>query len=416
MSVFQPFRGIRPQPESAPAVACPPYDVVNAVEAKGLAGDNELSFLRVIRPEIELADGVDPYSQEVYQQGRANWDRLQAEGHFRQDSAPCFYLYRLTMNGRSQTGVVGQASVEDYYNDLIKKHELTRPDKENDRVNHVRELNAQAEPVFLAYPSQAEINELVSSRTQAVPEFSFTAEDAVTHEWWTLDDAETTSRLESLFAEVPSFYVADGHHRTAAAARVGKERRENNPDHHGNEAYNYLLAVVFPDDQLEILDYNRVVRDLNGLSEEEFLGQLAGEFEVGEPMAEPVRPAGRGEFGLYLGGHWRKLQVKDGSWDRTDPIGRLDVTLLSERVLDNILGIADLRRDKRIDFVGGIRGPLELARRVDSGEMAVAFLMHPVSMEDLLAIADAGQIMPPKTTWFEPKLRSGLVVRSLESG
>lgn len=397
-------------------MACPPYDVVNAVEAKGLAGDNELSFLRVIRPDIELDDGVDPYSQEVYQKGRTNWDRLQAEGHFRQDPEPCFYLYRLTMDGRSQTGVVGQASVEDYYNDLIKKHELTRPDKEDDRVNHMRKLNAQAEPVFLAYPSQTEIDELVSSCTQADPECSFTAEGGVKHEWWTLSDAATNSRLESFFAKVASFYVADGHHRTAAAARVGKERRENNPDHHGHEPYNYLLAVVFPDDQLEILDYNRVVRDLNGLSEEAFLGQLALDFEIGESMTEPSRPEGRGEFGLYLGGHWRKLHVKDGSWGRTDPIGRLDVTLLSERVLDNILGIADLRRDKRIDFVGGIRGPLELARRVDSGEMAVAFLLHPVSMKDLLAIADSGQIMPPKTTWFEPKLRSGLVVRSLEGG
>ncbi|MFP6900120.1 MAG: DUF1015 family protein, partial [Opitutales bacterium] len=266
----------------------------------------------------------------------------------------------------------------------------------------------------LAYRAHPEIDALVESLTQADPEYAFEAVDGVKHEWWTVAEPEVAFRLQELFLEVPCFYVADGHHRTAAAARVGKERREANPEHHGSEPYNFLLAVVFPDDQLGILDYNRVVRDLNGLSEDEFLGRLGDDFEVGVSVSQPPIPEGARQFGLYLGGHWHSLRVKEGRWERTDPIGRLDVTVLSERVLDPILGITDLRRDKRIDFVGGIRGPDELARRVDSGEMAVAFLIYPVSMDDLLAIADAGHIMPPKTTWFEPKLRSGLVVRSLE--
>jgi len=388
--------------------------VINTREARELASGPDLTFLRVIKPEIDLPDGADPYAGEVYERGKENFDALLANGHLRQDEAPCFYLYRLTMDGRVQTGVVGQASVEDYYSDLIKKHELTRPEKEDDRVNHVRGLNAQAEPVFLAYRAHAEIDALVEAHSRKEPEFIFEADDGVKHEWWTLSDVSVNLRLQELFSEVPCFYVADGHHRTAAAARVGRERQQANPKHQGAEPYNFLLAVVFPDDQLRILDYNRVVRDLNGLSEAEFLHRLADECEVGDPTTDPPVPEDVRSFGLYLGGHWRSLRVKEGCWDRTDPIGRLDVTFLSERVLDQILGIGDLRRDKRIDFVGGIRGPDELARRVDSGEMAVAFLMHPVSMKDLLAIADAGQIMPPKTTWFEPKLRSGLVVRSLE--
>tara|TARA_Y100001934_G_scaffold281983_1_gene393831 strand:+ start:1487 stop:2632 length:1146 start_codon:yes stop_codon:yes gene_type:complete len=379
-----------------------------------LAQGLDLTFLRIIKPEIDLPDGADPYADEVYQRGKENFDALVANGHLSQDEVACFYLYRLTMDGRVQTGVVGQASVEEYYGDLIKKHELTRPEKEDDRVNHVRGLNAQAEPVFLAYRAHAEIDALVEAHSRDEPEYVFVAEDGVKHEWWTLSDAAINLRLQKLFSKVPCLYVADGHHRTAAAARVGSERQQANPDHHGAEPYNFLLAVVFPDDQLHILDYNRVARDLNGLSEDEFLQRLAEECEVGEPQAAPPVPEDMRTFGLYLGGHWRSLRVKEGCWDRTDPIGRLDVTFLSERVLDQILGISDLRRDKRIDFVGGIRGPEELVRRVDSGEMAVAFLMHPVSMDDLLSIADANQIMPPKTTWFEPKLRSGLIVRSLE--
>ncbi len=414
MSILQPFRGIRPRPDLVAAVSCPPYDVVNTREARELAHGQPLSFLPIIKPEIDLPDGADPYADEVYERGRENLAKLREEGHFLQDKEPAFYLYRLTMDGRSQTGVVGQASVDEYYEGLIKKHELTRPEKEDDRVNHMRAIAAQPEPVFLAYQAQPEIDALVASLSQREPEYAFEADDGVKHEWWTVADHEVTTRLRDLFSEVACFYVADGHHRTAAAARVGQERREANPDHLGSEPYNHLLAVVFPDDQLRILDYNRVVRDLNGLSEEEFLNRLGEEFEVGEPMGEVAKPKGLREFSLYLGGQWRALRVREGRWDRVDPIGRLDVTLLSERVLDEILGITDLRRDKRIDFVGGIRGPGELARRVDSGEMAVAFLMHPVSMKDLLAIADAGQIMPPKTTWFEPKLRSGLVVRSLE--
>ncbi|MGE4550637.1 MAG: DUF1015 family protein, partial [Opitutales bacterium] len=402
MSVFQPFRGIRPRPDLAAGVSCPPYDVVNTREARDLARGLPSSFLRVIKPEIDLPDGADPHASEIYQRGKENFDALQADGHFLQDETPSFYLYRLTMDGRAQTGVVGQASVEEYDRDLIKKHELTRPEKEDDRVNHMKALDAQPEPVFLTYRTQPEIDALVASLTREKPEYLFEADDGVKHEWWTVADTTTNAHLQELFGKVPCFYVADGHHRTAAAARVGRERERANPEHHGLEAYNYLLAAVFPDDQLRILDYNRVVRDLNGLSEAEFLIKLSDECEVGDPTAEPPLPEGVRSFGLYLGGHWRPLRAREGRWDRTDPIGRLDVTFLSERVLDHILGITDLRRDKRIDFVGGIRGPGELARRVDSGEMAVAFLMHPVSMDDLLSIADAGQIMPPKTTWFEP--------------
>jgi uncharacterized protein (DUF1015 family) len=414
MSVFQPFRGIRPQLDLVAEVSCPPYDVINTREARELATGKDITFLRVIKPEIDLPDGADPYVEDVYERGRANFESMRAMGHLLRDDASSFYLYRLTMDGRSQTGVVGQASVEEYYNDLIKKHELTRPEKEDDRVNHVRALNAQAEPVFLAYRAHSGIDDLVSSLTQVEPEYSFTADDGVQHEWWNVKDPSTTVRLETFFSEIDCFYVADGHHRTAAAARVGKERAQANPNHTGEEPYNFLLAVVFPDDQLHILDYNRVVRDLNGLDEKQFLGKLEEVLDIGDPTTAPPTLAGIREFGLYLGGHWRSMRVKDGHWDRMDPIGRLDVTFLSERVLADVLGITDLRRDKRIDFVGGIRGPKELALRVDSGEMAVAFLMHPVSMNDLLAIADADQIMPPKTTWFEPKLRSGLIIRSIE--
>ncbi len=413
MATFRPFRGIRPLSDNVAAVASRPYDVLNSDEARVEAGGNPLSFLHVVKPEIDLPTDVDPYGDEVYAKGRENFGRMLKEGHVKRDEEPSYYLYRLTMDGRSQTGVVGCCLVDDYFEGTIKKHELTRPVKEDDRVRHVETLNANAEPVFFSYRGNDSIDGFVSEQLSGVPVYDFTSEDGIRHEFWTVSDSGEVSRLESLFAEVPALYVADGHHRTAAAARVGKERREANPDHDGSEEYNFFLAVLFPDDQLKILDYNRVVTDLNGLSEGEFLASLENSFEVTPSPKGAFRPSGMREFGLYLKGSWFGLRAKEGAWDDDDPIGSLDVTVLSDHVLEPILGITDLRRDKRIDFVGGIRGLGELERRVDSGEMAVAFALHPVSMEQLLTIADADQIMPPKTTWFEPKLRSGLVVHEL---
>ncbi len=414
MATFRPFRGIRPLPEKASAVASRPYDVLDSVEAREEAAGNPLSFLRVVKPEIDLPPETDPYADEVYAKGRENFLGLVEDGVLVRDESPSFYLYRLTMEGRSQTGVVGCCHVDEYYDGRIKKHELTRPVKEDDRVRHVQTLNANAEPVFFSYRGREAIDAFVAGKLADAPTCDFVAADGIRHEMWTLSDSAEVARLEGLFAEAPAFYVADGHHRTAAAARVGKERREANPGHDGSEEYNFFLAVLFPDDQLRILDYNRVVTDLNGLSEEDFLERLGTSFEV-EPTPEGAcRPRGLREFGLSLKGGWRRLRAKEGTWNDDDPVGALDVTVLSEHVLEPILGITDLRRDKRIDFVGGIRGLGELERRVGSGEMAAAFALHPVSMEQLLAIADAGEIMPPKTTWFEPKLRSGLVVHDLE--
>ena len=414
MATFRPFRGIRPLPDNVATVASRPYDVLNSAEARVEAEGNPLSFLHIVKPEIDLPPDADPYGDEVYAKGRDNFGRLLEFGQVKRDEEPSYYLYRLTMDGRSQTGVVGCCLVDEYFDGRIKKHELTRPVKEDDRVRHVETLNANAEPVFFSYRGNESIDGFVSEQVSGVPVYDFTSDDGIRHEFWTVSDSEEVSRLQSLFADVPSLYVADGHHRTAAAVRVGKERREANPDHDGSEEYNFFLAVLFPDDQLKIFDYNRVVTDLNGLSEGEFLAKLETSFEVTPSPAGACRPSGMREFGLYLKGNWFRLRATEGSWDDDDPIGALDVTVLSDHVLEPILGITDLRRDKRIDFVGGIRGLGELERRVDSGEMAVAFALHPVSMEQLLTIADADQIMPPKTTWFEPKLRSGLVVHELE--
>ncbi len=414
MATFRPFRGIRPLPEKASAVASRPYDVLDSFEAREEAVGNPLSFLHVVKPEIDLPPEADPYADDVYAKGRDNFRGLVDEGVLFQDDEPAFYLYRLTMNGSSQTGVVGCCVVDEYYDGRIKKHELTRPVKEDDRARHVQTLNANAEPVFFSYRCRGTIDVFVNEKLEDVSTYDFVAEDGIRHEMWILSDFAEVARLEELFADVPALYVADGHHRTAAAARVGKERREANPGHDGFEEYNFFLAVLFPDDQLRILDYNRVVTDLNGLSEEEFLSRLEVSFAV-EPWSEgSCRPVGLHEFGLYLKGNWYRLQAKKEILNEDDPVGALDVTVLSEHILDPILGITDLRRDKRIDFIGGIRGLKELECRVDLGEMAAAFALHPVSMEQLLAIADAGQIMPPKTTWFEPKLRSGLVVHDLE--
>lgn len=416
MSTVKPFRGLRPQKDIAARLSCLPYDVMNTQEAAQMAQGNPQSFLHITRAEIDLADGIDPHSKQVYDKSLQNFKQFQAEGWLFQDAEPKFYIYAQTMDGRTQYGIAGAAFCEDYQNGIIKKHELTRPDKEDDRMVHVNTLDANAEPVFLSYRAVPEIDAIVDNivRNQQ-PEYDFVSADGFGHKFWVIDDAKTNARIEQLFAEqVPALYVADGHHRTAAAARVGLERKTHNPNHTGKEEYNYFLAVIFPDSQLKIMDYNRVIKDLNGNTESEFLDKLSKAFAVKDMGTEIYKPQHLHQMSLYMGGHWYSLDAKPGTYDDTDPIGVLDVTILTKQVLDPILGITDLRTSKRIDFVGGIRGLGELKRRVDNGEMKCAFAMYPVSMSQLLDIADTGNIMPPKTTWFEPKLRSGLVVHKLQ--
>lgn len=414
MAVFKPFRAIRPGADHVKRVASRPYDVLNSNEARHEAEGNDLSFLHVVKPEIDLPVDTDPYSDAVYEKGKVNFQDLMSRGILNQDPDSSFYIYRLTMDGRSQTGLVGCCFFEEYFDGIIKKHELTRPVKENDRVRHVECLNANAEPVFFSYRGKSSINEFVRHKTTETPEYNFIADDQIKHELWPISNTEDIKFITDAFKEVPYLYVADGHHRTAAAARIGKKRKEENPNHTGQEEYNYFLTVLFPDDELKIFDYNRLVKDLNGLSPLDFLTKLKDSFIVsqygdGDPQPTMIR-----EFSLYLEGQWYRLLAKDGCWDKNDPVGDLDVTILSEKVLTPLLNIIDLRKDNRIDFVGGIRGLSELKRRVDSGEMVAAFALYPVTMEQLLTIADAGEIMPPKTTWFEPKLRSGLFVHDLE--
>lgn len=414
MAKIKAFQGIRPKKEYVKEVASRPYDVLDSAEARKEAEGSGLSFLHVVKPEIDLPEDTDPYSPAVYQKGKENFQKLVDQGIFFQDAKPCLYLYQLIMDGHSQTGVVACASVDDYLNNVIKKHELTRPDKEEDRKNHVRVSEINAEPVFFSYPADEPLDSLVDQLAEKDPEYDFTAADGVQHRFWVVDDQDAINRIIGRFETMPSIYVADGHHRTAAAALVGQELREANKAHTGDEAYNYFLAVHFPDNQLRIIDYNRVVKDLNGLSAEAFLDKIKANFEVEEKGPQPYKPGKLHEFGLYLEGKWYALTAKPGSYNDNDPIGILDVTILSEKILDPILGIRDLRRDKRIDFVGGIRGLGELQKRVDSGEMKAAFALYPVAMKQLIDISDSGAIMPPKTTWFEPKLRSGLVVHSLK--
>lgn len=414
MIIFKPFRALRPIPELAQAVASRPYDVLDSAEAREEAQGNPHSFLRVIKPEIDLSDEIDPYSDEVYKKGKSNFQQMIEDGVFKQDSHESFYIYRLTMAGRSQTGIVGCCFYQQYFDGLIKKHELTRTAKENDRVRHVEELEANAEPVFFSYRAKPEIDRIVEEIQLSKPLYDFLAEDGVRHELWVTTSGKMNEQIAELFLTVPSLYVADGHHRTAAAARIGKKKKDANLAHNGNESYNYFMTVVFPDHQLKIFDYNRVVRDLNGLTEVQFLSRLEEDFSL-EPIAADAasaKPTKIRQLALYLPGSWYRLFPKNSSRS-DDPIKDLDVTLLSEMILDPILDIKDLRKSDRIDFVGGIRGLEELEKRVDSGEMAAAFALFPVEMEQLLAIADNEQIMPPKTTWFEPKLRSGLFVHSI---
>lgn len=413
MAILKPFKGVRPVADKAASVASKPYDVLNEKEARAECEGNPLSFYHVIKPEIDFSDDHDHYAPEVYQKGKQNFDSLVNDGVFFSDDQDCLYIYQQTMNGRKQNGIVGCAHIDDYFNDIIKKHELTRPDKEEDRKNHIRASKLNYEPVFFAYPKVAVLDEIVSGIITAAPDYNFVADDGIGHTFWVVKDQNTISRIVEEFSKIKYTYVADGHHRTAAAALVGREMRDANPNHTGNEEYNYFLAVHFPDDQLAIMDYNRVVKDLNGMSADEFIAALSKNFDVQEKGSEIYRPQSLHNFGMYLDHKWYSLTAHRGTYNDQDPIGVLDVTILSEKILEPLLNIKDLRTDKRIDFVGGLRGLGELERRVNSGEMKVAFALYPVTMKQLIDIADTGNIMPPKTTWFEPKLRSGLVLHSL---
>lgn len=414
MAILKPFKGIRPTQEMVKRVACRPYDVLDEKEARIEANGDPYSFYHVIKPEIDFPDGYNVYAPEIYEKGKANFEKMKADGVFKQDATDCYYIYSQTMNGRTQYGIVGCAAVDDYMNDVIKKHELTRPDKEEDRKNHVRVGNMNAEPVFFAYPNVPALDAIVSEVVKAKPEYDIITDDGIGHTFWVISDAGTVQQITDHFAKIPATYVADGHHRTAAAALVGKERRDKNPNHNGTEEYNFFLAVHFPDNQLHIMDYNRVIKDLNNMSTDELISKLGEHFTIEKKGASEYRPAKLHEFSMYLDGNWYALTANPGTYNDNDPIGVLDVTILSERVLAPLFNITDLRKDKRIEFVGGLRGLGELKRRVDSGEMKVAFALYPVTMKQLIDIADTGKIMPPKTTWFEPKLRSGLVIHELD--
>ena len=405
MVKVKPFAAIRPPKEIVKEVASRPYDVLNSKEAKAEAG--EKSLLHIIKPEIDFDPIADEHSQPVYDKAVENFKLWQQRGWLVQDAKECYYVYAQTMEGRTQYGLVVCANVEDYLTGKIKKHELTRKDKEEDRMKHVRIQSANLEPVFFAYPDNAGLNAIVEKTIKAKPaEYDFVAEDGFGHHFWVIDNDEDIAEITRIFSTIPAFYVADGHHRTAAAALVGQERAKANPNHNGTEEYNFFMAVVFPESHLKIIDYNRVVKDLNGLTPEQFLEKLSADFKVEEKGTEIYKPCGLHNFSMYMGGKWYSLTAKEGTYNDSDPIGVLDVTVLSNLVFDKLLDIKDLRTSKRIDFVGGIRGLGELKRRVDSGEMVAAFALYPVSMKQLIDIADTGYIMPPKTTWFEPKLRS----------
>ncbi|MHC1707560.1 MAG: DUF1015 domain-containing protein [Bacteroidales bacterium] len=415
MAILKAFKGLRPPATIAKDLASRPYDVLNSAEARVEADGNPYSLLHIIKPEIDLPSDLDEHAEEVYNKAKENFLKFRKNGWLIPDADDCLYVYAQTMWGKTQYGIVGCAGVEDYLNGIIKKHELTRKDKEEDRMKHVRITNANMEPVFFTYPAVAEIDAVVSKVVSQDAEYDFIASDGVGHKVWVIRDKIVIDNIIHLFnTVVPFTYVADGHHRTAAAALVGNEKKNNNPAHTGKEEYNFFLAVHFPDNQLTIIDYNRLVKDLNGLSEEEFLQKLKQVFTLVEKGTKIYKPEQLHNFSLYLSGKWYSLQAKEGTYNDNDPIGVLDVTILSQLVLDQILDIKDLRTSKRIDFVGGIRGLGELKKRVDSGEMAAAFALYPVSMKQLIDIADSGNIMPPKTTWFEPKLRSGLIVHSLD--
>ena len=414
MAKVKPFKGVRPPRELVEQVACRPYDVLNSEEARAEAAGNPMSLYHIIKPEIDFEPGMDEHDPLVYDKAVENFSHFQKEGWLVQDKKENYYIYAQTMDGRTQYGFVVAAWVPDYMEGRIKKHELTRRDKEEDRMKHVRCNNANIEPVFFAFPDNEPLEEIIREVSARQPEYDFVAPDGFGHTFWVIDDEDMIAKITSEFEKIPAMYIADGHHRSAAAALVGAEKARNNPDHKGDEEYNYFMAVAFPASHLRIIDDNRVVRDLNGLTPAEFLKRLKENFVVEDKGTEIYHPAGLHNFSLYLDGRWYSLTARPGTYDDNDPIGVLDVTVSSDKILNEILGIKDLRSDKRIDFVGGIRGLGELKRRVDSGEMAMALALYPVTMKQLMDIADSGNIMPPKTTWFEPKLRSGLVIHKLE--
>ncbi|MEJ2593146.1 MAG: DUF1015 family protein [Candidatus Thiodiazotropha sp.] len=413
MPLIRAFSGLRPAPGRAADVAAPPYDVMNEAEAREMVVGRPWSFLHISRPEVDLPEGTDPYAPEVYAKAAENLDKMIREGVLVRDPKPCYYVYRLTMGAHRQTGLVAAASVAAYDADRIKKHEFTRPAKEDDRVRQIDALNAQTGPVFLVYPSAPAVDETLAGIARAVPDMDVTAADGVRHEIWVVDAEDSVNRLTAEFDAMPALYVADGHHRSAAGSRVGAARKAQNPGHTGEESYNYFLSVIFPHNQMQILDYNRVVKDLNGLDKAAFLARVGEAFTV-EAEDQPVKPVRPAEFGMYLDAQWYRLRLDPARIPTDDPVARLDVSLLADNLIEPILGISDPRRDPRIDFVGGIRGLAGLAKRVDSGEMAVAFSLFPTGMEDLMAVADAGEVMPPKSTWFEPKLADGLVSHVLD--
>lgn len=414
MAKVKPFKGVRPPKNLVTEVASRPYDVLDSEEARKEAEGNEKSLYHIIKPEIDFAPGFDEHDPAVYDKAVENFRKFQEKGWLVQDDKENYYIYAQTMDGRTQYGFVVAAWVDDYIQGRIKKHELTRRDKEEDRMKHVRCNNANIEPVFFAFPDNSVLENIIRVVTAREPEYDFVAPDGFGHTFWVISDQNLIETITSEFAKIPNLYIADGHHRSAAAALVGAEKAKLNPNHRGDEEYNYFMAVAFPASHLRIIDYNRVVKDLNGLSESEFLAKLSENFIVEEKGAETYHPSGLHNFSLYLGGKWYSLTAKEGTYNDNDPIGVLDVTVSSDLILRDILGITDLRSDKRIDFVGGIRGLEELKRRVDSGEMKMALALYPVTMKQLIDIADSGNIMPPKTTWFEPKLRSGLVIHKLD--
>ena len=414
MATIKPFRGIRPPRQYVEQVESRPYDVLDSEEARAEAGDNEMSLYHIIKPEIDFAPGTSEYDPKVYERAAQNFQKFQDKGWLLQDADEHYYIYAQTMNGKTQYGLVVCAYVDDYMNGVIKKHELTRRDKEEDRMKHVRVNNANIEPVFFAYPDNQVLDQLILRYASTEPEYDFIAPvDGFRHQFWVISSQEDMDTITREFAAMPSLYIADGHHRSAAAALVGAEKQKQNPDHKGDEEYNYFMAVCFQASQLTILDYNRVVKDLNGLTSEQFVEALSQDFEVRDMGTDIYKPQRLHEFSLYLDGHWYCLTARPGTFDDNDPIGVLDVDISSRLILDKILDIKDLRSSKRIDFVGGLRGLEELRRRVDSGEMRMALALYPVSMQQIMDIADSGKIMPPKATWFEPKLRSGLVIHKL---
>lgn len=414
MAKVKPFKGIRPPKELIEKVASRPYDVLNSEEARAEAGDNEMSLYHIIKPEIDFVPGTDEHDDRVYDKAVENFRKFRDNGWLIQDPDEHYYIYAQTMDGRTQYGIVLAANVNDYVNGVIKKHELTRRDKEDDRMRHVKVNNANIEPVFLAFPDNVALQQIIDKVSAGTPEYDFTSDDGFGHHFWVVNDPADEAVITAEFAAMPHLYIADGHHRSAAAARVGLEKAAADASHTGDEEYNFFMAVAFPASHLRIIDYNRVVRDLNGLTPAEFLKALEKDFIVEDKGTEIYRPAALHNFSLYLDGRWYSLTAREGRFNDADPIGVLDVTISSDLILRDILGITDLRTDRRIDFVGGIRGLGELKARVDSGEMAVALALYPVSMKQLMDIADSGNIMPPKTTWFEPKLRSGLVIHSLD--